>query len=63
MAKRKQALTTEGNCPNCGSPGSEKQPKMYVCPRCYAEGYECCFPAGVATVCIQCEEEEANEQD
>lgn len=42
-------------CPGCGSkvpPGSI----LTCCPECGMEGYdECCFPAGVLTLCLGCE--------
>ena len=58
MAKQlthEQAAKKDNYCPNCGIINYDKNPTVYTCPRCYTEGFECCFP-GCATVCIQCEE-------
>lgn len=44
------------SCPNCGEINDDDEPELYTCPRCDTEGYECCFPAGRGTICLQCEE-------
>ncbi len=43
-------------CPNCGEPSEDDMPRVYTCPTCGAEGFECCFPAGNGTECIDCED-------
>jgi hypothetical protein len=52
-------------CPNCGEEWLEEDvPKEHRCPTCGTVGYDCCFPAGALTDCIDCEEnptEEINE--
>lgn len=42
-------------CPNC-SASVEEDARMMRCPECGTQGYdECCFPAGVGTMCLDCE--------
>ena len=41
-------------CPGCGDTPNEDS-DIFRCPECGTEGFECCFPAGNNTLCLDCE--------
>lgn len=48
----------EMDCPACGEPCTQ----IVVCPGCGMDyGVECCAPAGVGCLCLECEEKDAEE--
>ncbi len=46
---------SSNDCPSCGTTVSSEA-VITTCPDCGIEGFdECCFPAGVLTLCLGCE--------
>jgi hypothetical protein len=59
MAKSKKKPKRE-KCPKCG----EDTAKTYECPRCEIEGcIEACNTGGNNCVCVECEQQEAEEEE
>jgi hypothetical protein len=47
-------------CPMCGDERKSNDAHEYQCPRCGGYGFDCCV-AGNNCICVNCEEDDANE--